>query len=357
MGNLVDPATIARDPLWLAHRYVESKDAVQFVRLTRDEHRAATFITDDHLPAGRERRELPRREAVAAAGPTAPIHFVFHSAFCCSTLLARVFDREGLAMGLKEPLILNDMVGWRRRGAAGRDVAEATDGALKLLARPFASGEAVIVKPSNIVNGLIRMIMALRPDAHALFLHAPLPVFLTSVAKKGLDGRLWVRELFAGFRRDGLVERLGFDDEALFGQTDLQIAAAGWLVQQALFADLAEALGDRVQTLDSETLLDRPADAVGALAKLFGLDVSEAEVADIVDTVFGRNSKTGESFGRDEREREYAGAADAHRDELEKVTRWAEIVAERAGVPMILPAMLIAVLSEPRDSDDVPSLT
>jgi hypothetical protein len=336
-----DPTTIARDPLWLAHRYVESKDAVQFLRLSRDEHRAATFITDEHLPPGRARRELPRRDAVTAAGPPAPLHFVFHSAFCCSTLLARLFDRDGLAMGLKEPAILNDMVGWRRRGAAGRDVAEATDGALRLLARPFAPGEAVIVKPSNIVNGLIRMLMALRPDSRALFLHAPLPVFLTSVAKKGLDGRLWVRELFIGLRKDGLTDRLGFDDEALFGQTDLQIAAAGWLAQQALFAELVEVLGPRVRTLDSETLLDRPEDAAGALAQLYGFNLERSEVAELVDQTFGRNSKTGESFGRAERETEYADAAHAHRDELEKVTRWAEVAAERAGIPLSLPGGLL----------------
>ncbi len=334
---MTDQKTIPRDPLWLAHRYVESKDAMQFVPLSRGEHRRVTFITDEHLPPDLPRREIGRREAVAAAGPSGPIHFVFHSAFCCSTLLARAFDREGLAMGLKEPMILNDLVGWRRRGAKGRDVAEVMDGALTLLARPFGAGEAVIVKPSNIVNGLIPMIMALRPEAKAVLLYAPLPVFLTSVAKKGIDGRLWVRELFAGFARDGLVERLGFDDAAFFGQTDLQIAAAGWLAQQALFAELIGALGPRVRPLDSETLLARPEDAVGALAELYGLKLDTTGTRAIVADAFGRNSKTGETFGRAERDAEYSGAADAHRDELEKVTRWAEIVAERVGISLSLP--------------------
>ena len=237
-------------------------------------------------------------------------------------------------MGLKEPLLLNDMVGWRRRGASARDVAEATDHALTLLAKPFGDGEAVIIKPSNIVNGMIRLIMALRPNANALLLYAPLPVFLTSVAKKGLDGRLWVRELFIGFRKDGLAERLGFDDEALFGQTDLQIAAAGWLAQQALFAELIDALGIRVRSLDSETLLDRPADAVGALGRLYGLSLDRDEVAEIVAGPFRRNSKTGEAFAHADRQTEYAEAATIHRDELEKVTRWAEAVAKAADIPL-----------------------
>jgi hypothetical protein len=333
--------TIIRDPNWLAHRYVESKDAIQFVRVPREEHARATFITEEHLTPDLPRLEFGRREAVALAPPPAPIHFVFHSAFCCSTLLARVFDREGLALGLKEPTILNDIVGWRRRGAPGREVAELTDHALTLLARPFAPGEAVIVKPSNILSAHIRMMMALRPSARALFLYAPLPVFLTSVAKKGLDGRLWVRELMGGFRVDGLAQRLGFDDAALFGQTDLQIAAAGWLAQQALFADLLPAFAGRIASLDSETLLDDPHKAVTALAEHYALEVGAEQIADLVAASFGRNSKTGEAFGRSAREAEYSSAAAAHRDELEKVTRWAEVVADRAGIPLVLPQALI----------------
>lgn len=333
--------TIIRDPEWLAHRYVESKDAIQFVKVPRAEHARATFITEEHLSPGLPRLEFGRRNAVAMAAPPAPVHFVFHSAFCCSTLLARVFDREGLALGLKEPAILNDIVGWRRRGASGRDVAELTDHALTLLARPFASGEAVIIKPSNILTAHIRMMMALRPNAGALFLHAPLPVFLTSVARKGLDGRLWVRELMAGLRADGLVQRLGFDDAALFGQTDLQIAAAGWLAQQALFAELLPMFGARARSLDSESLLDEPDKAVAALAWLYGLAVDQSDVGSLVAASFGRNSKTGEAFGRGAREAEYALAVAEHRDELEKVTRWAEVVAERAGIPLTLPQPLI----------------
>lgn len=325
------------DPDWLAHRYVESKDALQFLRVSREQHAAATFITDEHLPAGLERVEFARREALAIAPAPAPIHFVFHSAFCCSTLIARSFDRPGVSTALKEPLLLNDMIGWRRRGAGGRDVAEVTDGALRLLARPFEPGEAVVVKPSNIVNGLIRLIMALRPDARALFLHAPLPVFLTSVAKKGLDGRLWVRELLIGYRKDGLVQRLGIDDETLLGLTDLQAAAAGWLVQQAIFAELLPVLGERARSLDSETLLDRPAAAMTALADLFGVVLP---VEETVEQVFGRNSKSGERFGRAERAAEYAAAGAAHRDEIEKVGRWAEVLAERVGIPMVLSAPL-----------------
>lgn len=338
---MADPS-IVRDPVWLAHRYVEGADAIQFRRLTRAEHRAATFITDEHLPPDGERIDVDRRTALAGAPAPAPVHFIFHSAFCCSTLVAQLFEREGLATALKEPVILNDVIGWRLRGASRRDAAELTDAALRLLARPFEPGEAVIIKPSNLVNGLIGMMMAMRPEARALLLYAPLRVYLTSIAKKGLDGRLWVRDLFVKLRKQGLTDRLGFDDEQFFGQTDLQIAAAGWLAQQALFAGLAETLGDRIRTLDSEDLLDRPHQAFEALAAVYGLPIEAAAIDAIVAANFSRNSKTGVAFGRAEREAEYAAAAASHRDEIEKVATWAETVAERMGIPVRLGAPLLA---------------
>jgi hypothetical protein len=47
---------------------------------------------------------------------TAPLHFVFHTAFCCSTLLARALDVPGSSMGLKEPSVLVDFASvWLQR--------------------------------------------------------------------------------------------------------------------------------------------------------------------------------------------------------------------------------------------------
>lgn len=343
--------TILRDPEWFAHRYVEDRDSIVFRHMARNEHRKAVFAIDEYLSDEPKLAEVDRRDALAMAAPAGPVHFIFHSAFCCSTLLARSFDRDGLAMALKEPPILNDLVGWRRRGAAARDVAEAMDGALALLARPFGPLEATVIKPSNAVNSLARMMMALRPDARAILLHAPLSVFLTSIVKKGLDGRLWVRELFLGLRNDGLVQRLAFSDEQLFGQTDLQIAAAGWLAQQAVFADLVAQLGDRVRTLDSETLLDRPEESFAALAQLYGLQISDDETRTIVADNFSRNSKSGDSFGRAERETEYARASAAHRDEIDKVVVWAEAVAQTVGIPLTLESPLLGPVRRERGAE------
>lgn len=333
---------VARDAVWLAHRYDPDHDAIHFRYVPRDVHRSVTFITDDHLQPAGDPVVLRRRDVVAAKPQAAPLHFIFHSAYCCSTLLARAFDVEGMAMGLKEPVILNDLVGWRRRGAQPRQMAEVLGHSLAALARPFGDGEAVIIKPSNAVNGLARAMMAMRPGSQALLLHAPLPNYLRSIARKEMWGRLWVRELLIGLLKDGLID-LGFTDEQYLGLTDLQVAAVGWLAQHALFQRLVEEFGrERIATLDSERLLAEPQTVMAALLSHFGLDSDPASLEAIVNgPAFTRHSKSGEAFGSTLRQAEQQDAAAIHRDEIDKVEQWAQVVASTFGIPMTLGASLL----------------
>lgn len=322
------------DPEWLAHRLVESDDAFRFVHVPRADHASAPFLTDDDLGPRETAPDVPATAALALAGDR-PLHFLFHSAFCSSTQLVRAFDRPGLAMGLSEPLVLNDLVGFRRRGAAPRDVARAADAATRLLARPFGAGEAVLVKPSNLVNPLALLLMMLRPQARAVFLYAPLETFLVSVAHKGMHCRLWVRELLEAYMRDGALD-LPFTPEDYFRQTDLQVAAMGWLAQHKLFLALAERLGsERLRFLDSSSLHDNPVPTLLAVAAHYGLGLTDADARAIVaGPVFSRHSKSLAPYTSADRARDYAAVRAAHADEIGKVVVWARAVAEAARVPL-----------------------
>ncbi|VWX46975.1 hypothetical protein [Novosphingobium sp. 9U] len=343
MSLSASSAPLLADATWLAHRYDPGHDAVHFVRVPREAHRTATFLTDDHLPPGLEPLVVRRADALALTASPAPLHFIFHSAYCCSTLLARAFDRPGWAMGLKEPVLFNDLVGWKRRGGKGPDMASVLDDALTLLARPFAAGEAVIVKPSNIANGIAAPILALRPQSHAVLLYAPLRTYLASIAKKGLDGRLWVRTLLLGLLDDRLID-MGFTPRDHLGHSDLQVAAVGWLAQQALFARLVAQFGEsRVRTLSSAELMRDPATTTTCLATLFGLSLDPAAAAQIVSgPAFTRHSKFGNDFAAAEREAEHSAAEQIHGDEIDKVAQWAEAVAKAAGIALDPPAPLLA---------------
>lgn len=335
---------VIRDPEWLLHRFDESTDAFRFVRATRATHRKATFLTDEFLPEHQSFVSVPREMAALATNRDAPMHFFFHSAYCCSTLLARAFDLEGASMTLKEPMALNDLAGWKRRGAEPRLVAMVLDQVLQFLGRPFAPGETVIIKPSNVINVLAPAMLAMRPDSKAVLLYAPLPLYLASIAKKGMWGRLWVRELLQRQLEDGMVD-YGFTGTDYFRQTDLQTAAVGWLAQQALYRRLIERFGpERVRTLNSEHLLASPGEALAAIVALFGLGWPTETIEQVTTSdVFSSHSKLGGAYDTRSREAEQQVASAAHAEEIAMVTRWAEEVATRRGQILEASAPLIAI--------------
>ncbi len=324
---------IVRDPNWLADRYDAEHDAIHFRRVDRDQHRAATFLTPEYLGEAVNPIAIKRSDVNAIAHAGAPLNFIFHSAFCCSTLLARAFDIPGRSMGLKEPLILNDIVGCLHRGQNKIQMRSVLKDALDLLARPFNPAEITIVKPSNIINALAPTIMDVFPDAKALLLYAPLPVYLKSIAKKGLTGRLWVRDLLIKQLKDNFID-LGFHQDDYVGLTDLQVAAVGWLSQQALFGEMRDSLGRcRVGLIDSETLLKKPQLTIETAANLFGVKLTTLEIESIVcGSSFSQNSKTGTPYSNYQREVEYNEASAKYADEIEKVTIWANVIASNCGI-------------------------
>ncbi len=84
-----------------------------------------------------------------------------------------------------------------------------------------------------------------------------------------MTGRLWARDLLVKQLREGL-HPFGYQGEDYLGQTDLQVAALGWLAQHILFARMVEQFGPgRVATLDSESADGRSGAQHGGAFGLF----------------------------------------------------------------------------------------
>ena len=317
-----------------------STDSIQFRFVPREAQRDMTFLTDFEI-GDAPLAVFGRAECLAEARSRnlQTPRMIFHSAYCCSTLLARAFDVPGRSFGLKEPQILNDVIGLQIRRSDPRRVAAVLDVALLLLARPFETGEKIVIKPSNLLNPLIPLVTAMRSDVRGLLLHAPLETFLTSIARKELEGRAWVRELMWTLINLGQAERFGFSDEDLYRQTDLQVGAAGWLAQHALFADAALAHSG-FRTIDSETLMTQPVESMAALAGLFEIELDVAEVA--AGPAFRTHSKDRSDYSPEQRKQDRAHGRDLHAREIGLVLEWTKLLAEHAQVPLRLPSPLLA---------------
>lgn len=331
---MTEAEEIVSDAAWLPYRFDFRNNAIEFIHLPRAAHRQIAFLDQRHIPADLQRVSVPRHIVASADKAAAPLHFIFHSGMACSTLLARALDVDGAVMGLKEPSILSDVVRYEQGGASAQDVGRALDDVLSLLARPFAAGEAVVVKSDSLSIRLADRILDSRSDSQAICLYAPLPGFLNSIAKKGVWGRIWGRKLLIGMLSARIVD-VGFTKDDFFAQSDLQVAACAWLSFHRIFSRLLNRFGStRIRTIDSTTFSSSPDEVLHAVGEHFRLSLKREQVRRVVEgPVFTLDSKTGDEFDATNRGTKLDAAAV---EEIDIVAGWSVKVAEAMGFPFDL---------------------
>jgi hypothetical protein len=327
---------VALDPEWLPHAFERGGLDLISVFVPRSARADLLFLSDGHLRGEFRKVAVPAAAMAseAAAAGEAPLHFIFHTSFCCSTLLAKALEVPGVSEILMEPNVLVDI--------AERPIQGDPEGnaelrlALRLLERPLEPGEKLIVKPSNFANRVLEPALALRPESRAVLLYSDAGTFLRSIVKRGLRGRINARKLYRNLAAWTSL-RFGFSDDETFEQTDLQIAALAWLMQMAHFQSAAARLGPgRVMFVDAADLLAGPATTLQAAQAFFGLGLDERQLARIVDgPVFSTHSKSSQTdYSASDRTRDHEALLRAHGEELDMVLQWLSAVAAHLGVPL-----------------------
>lgn len=315
--------------------YDPTSNAFVFAHAPRELHRKLVFLDPRYMAETPKSAPIPAPDLVEPARAAArPLHFIFHTAFCCSTLLSRALDQPGMSMGVKEPAILVQL----SHPAAARprtDGVDPLDIALDLLSRPLAPGETQIVKPSNAANGLIPAILEKRPRAKALALYSPLDAYLRSSARMGHAGRQFNRQMFAQLAQTlPLLQR--YTVQELMLQTDLQIAAQVWLMQAALLSEVAQRRGaERVRSLTSATLLADKAGSLQRLGAFWDLSTSPERWAEIAASpVFANEAKSHDETPFDAGAKRAADAV--HAAEVALTFAWGRSLAAQAHAPLDL---------------------
>ncbi len=236
-----------------------------------ENHRELMFLSDEHFADNFQKVTHPAAAIAShvAEARQAPIHFIFHTAFCCSTLMLKAIDIPGRTLGLKEPDILINLAN-RFIRSDDQGNGERLDLVLHLLARPFEAGESIIVKPTNFANRLAMPVLEARPDSRAVLLYSDVRPLLRSILKRGMWGRIWGRRLFRSAAGWASLH-FGFSEEDTFVLTDLQALGLGWLMQMHHFSEVAHQMGDRVIMIDSADFLEGPGPTLQRVSDLFEL--------------------------------------------------------------------------------------
>jgi hypothetical protein len=197
--------------------------------------------------------------------------WIFHVAQCGSTLLARMLDRDGGNLVLREPGPLRQVA----VEGAGKPDAPALRARLRLAAtmasRRYRADLPTIVKATVPVNFILPQLMAQDAIGPAIFLYFPLDLYLFAILRSP-GHRQWVQRVTGE-----LAGVLGVAPGEWAALDDAQRAAALWSAQIRAFAAAMECLPDSY-SLDAETLFSNPRGTGAAASALFGKPLTETEL-------------------------------------------------------------------------------
>ncbi|MEZ5893853.1 MAG: hypothetical protein R3C58_12020 [Parvularculaceae bacterium] len=332
-----DVSELTRDPAWFPHGYDWRRGLVAFARITRERLSAEPFLDQRMERSVTGMTTAPFAELAATPSPSPA--FIFHTAFCCSTLMAKALDVDGAVLALKEPNILMDASNALRMANGADDARRAVASVVNLLARRHAPPEQILIKPTNIANNLAPVIAA--SGAPSILLYGDLRAFLVSVLKKGEACKAFIRKQYTIFAMDGEGVAAIPERQAL-GFTDLQIAALVWRHQMELFACILSAGGANVRSIYFRDLLKDPRAVLTAASAHLKLGLGADAIEKNVATVFSKNSKfEDQEYTPEERSRDERSLEEVHREELDLIEGWARQLKLQTDISDRLPRALM----------------
>lgn len=308
---------------------------VEFLYIARESLSDRGFLADRDPPQS-ERVTISWDDVKAMRPQTGALHFIFHTAFCRSTLLVRAVDAPGVAAGLSEPAIVPSMTN------AGADLQAIIGPIVALLSRPWRDGEAVIVKPTNHANMLLPALLRSSPQSRAILMSNPMPSFLRSVARKGLMGRNWARKLFLELQSYAGMD-FGMDPRESFAMTDMQTAGLAWFLNQRFFAMLMNnqvqgVSSTRLKVLDGDKFdADRETTLAAALAH-WQINTPAGLISSLSQgPVFSQHAKLGGAFSADAEQIDDKQLL----EEIDQISQWVGLIAKQAGITVPLEQTLV----------------
>lgn len=315
------------DASWFPHRLDMARRTVTFGRFDRSALSDVSFLDHRVESAAQAWADVPFAELLAAppaeasAGPV----FLFHTSYCCSTLLSRALDQPGRVLSLKEPEIIMGLSNAYRmaQNQGERDTVDKLCAVLlALIARPHMGAERVLVKPTNAANNIVPIIAGLKIPV--ILLYGDLRGFLASVIKKGDRCKTIIRQIYRVYAMDKIGVSAIAQRDAL-ALTDLQIAALVWRHQMELFnAILHDPARASARSLDFRALLNAPAQTLLASSNHMGLGFDGAHCNAIANSdLFRRDAKDNTlSYDADRRAEEERALMAQHGDAIDLIENW-----------------------------------
>lgn len=320
---------VESNPEWIPHGLNLETRTVDLLRVPEERYSATGFLFEYAPPDPADQISISFEQLSELKVEALPLHFIFHTAFCRSTLLARALNIPGVAIGMSEPGIIASLA------SAGPQVVPLLEPLLRLLGRKRVGIDAIFVKPTNHANRLIPALMKALPEARALLMTNPVSPFLQSVRKRGLLGHRWGRRLYLEMQSYAGID-FGISPEEQFSMTDLQAAGLGWLLNQNYFTQLAAGpFKKRIRTLDGDWFNGHREKTIEGVLAFAGVNLDNVQLDALSrHHAFVDHSKLGGIMNEPDTDRTTA-------EEIEQVRQWLGLIADQMRIAAPLRQTLI----------------
>ena len=307
-------------------RFIENK--AWFVKMSPDWYRESVFLDPERIKGTYVvETSLPWLQVVCDRIPWQPTAFIFHTAFCGSTLMAQALEALFHCLPLREPEALGNIQYYLSNPAILPEIKQAWFGrVMRLLSRRYHPQQGVVIKANDFSNPLMCDLLRWDPSVPMLFMYTPLNQFVAGCVKAEIR-REWIQ---------GRYKTVKAKAPALLKMADMpepeatsygEMAAIYWsyniaLLQQAMGFESAQ-----LRSLDFNRMLDHPLAAVQACGELLGLQpLSGVDAQAEIDKLFGTYSKNSNfKYSPEQRAKDIERALTEHKAHIDR----AEVIAHQ----------------------------
>lgn len=323
MGTMLDLKILKNDPFFFPVDLDVKSKCFVFRETTLEELRTNTFLDNRFFQADLKLKKLEHSQLSSMHWDLAKkIGFLFHTSFCCSTLLARLLDFPEYSLVLKEPLILRRLSDAELIGTREKALHQT---ALNLLFRSMAEDFAVLVKPTHVALNIAEGMMSYQPEAKAMLITSTLVDFMVSNIKKTAQSKQKVPELVERFMSaSDFPSRL--PPQAFSPPTFLCGVALQWHAQQSVIYNLlGGSNGQNIKLLWEKELLETPYQTLASCLDWLNWSVPENEVETQVNLVMKQHAKsTTRPYDASEKKYEDNLLMSKYRYDIDLALRWSE---------------------------------
>lgn len=334
-----DPVLL-RSPDWLLAGFDPDFSRYHFAQVTRQTYRDSAFL--DHriqpLPTAKTSLDAGQVDQVLEDSQAVQSAWIFHTGFCCSTLLATCLDHPATTLVLREPLVLSRLAHAHRSHAGGSPAAlnANTKRVIGLCERSYPA-ESLVVKPSNFANNLMKELFTAsdqRVKRKAVLMSSSLESLLVSILKKKPEAETSLPGFLRALLQDSdYLETAGM--RTIDDLTLLQQSVVFWHCQRYFLQQQPEqSAPGLLMPLSMERFLLEPEAVLNEVAGFLGLGLTAETIRHTVESgAFRRHSKqVNQAYDPEIHLKEHRATRALFGRELDAALDWAATLLERVPV-------------------------